>query len=59
MYNTYQHVTAVRAYKGGENGGEDSHDETGAHEGKWHAQDTGSQGGFKQMRESFIIATRE
>lgn len=49
----------MRAYKGGENGGEDSHDETGAHEGKWHAQDTGSQGGLKQMRESFIIAARE
>jgi len=49
----------VRANEGGENGGEDSHDDTRAHESERHAQDASSQGSLKQMRESFIITTEE
>jgi len=49
----------VSANEGGENGGEDSHDDTRAHESERHAQDASSQGSLKQMRESFIITTEQ
>lgn len=41
--DTNQHVTAVRADKGSEDGGNDAHNQARVHKRKWHAQNASTQ----------------